>query len=161
MLLLTLLLLSCCCCCRCCCFCCFCWDGCCCCDGFCFGCDGCDGSSNLLVMVVMVVVVVVVVWNEWVCDGASHTWRRSGGSTLGSLTDSISFCFLSSSSISSRGICSRFFLTVIFDKLLELYQDPVTGLLPAYQVTGSEHHAWVRDNVYSVSAVWALALAYR
>ena len=35
----------------------------------------------LVVMVVMVevVVVVVVVWNEWVCDGASHTWRRSGG----------------------------------------------------------------------------------
>ena len=29
---------------------------------------------------------------ERVGDGASYTWRRSGGSTLGSLTDSVSFC---------------------------------------------------------------------
>ncbi|KAM3865333.1 phosphorylase b kinase regulatory subunit alpha, skeletal muscle isoform-like [Diretmus argenteus] len=38
------------------------------------------------------------------------------------------------------------------------HQDPVTGLLP-----GSEDapHAWVRDNVYSVLAVWGLSLAYR
>uniref|UniRef100_A0A8B9QFA8 Phosphorylase b kinase regulatory subunit n=1 Tax=Apteryx owenii TaxID=8824 RepID=A0A8B9QFA8_APTOW len=37
-------------------------------------------------------------------------------------------------------------------------QDAVTGLLPA-----SEDHkdAWVRDNVYSILAVWGLGLAYR
>ncbi|XP_062440940.1 phosphorylase b kinase regulatory subunit alpha, skeletal muscle isoform isoform X3 [Rhea pennata] len=38
------------------------------------------------------------------------------------------------------------------------HQDAVTGLLPA-----SEDHkdAWVRDNVYSIMAVWGLGLAYR
>lgn len=43
-------------------------------------------------------------------------------------------------------------------------QDPVTGLLPAstaVTVHGDYTHAWVRDNVYSILAVWALALAYR
>ncbi|KAL4631702.1 phosphorylase b kinase regulatory subunit alpha, skeletal muscle isoform-like isoform X4 [Arapaima gigas] len=37
-------------------------------------------------------------------------------------------------------------------------QDPVTGLLPA----SIDHpDAWVRDNVYSILAVWGLSLAYR
>jgi phosphorylase kinase alpha/beta subunit len=43
-------------------------------------------------------------------------------------------------------------------------QDPVTGLLPAstaITVHGDYTHAWVRDNVYSILAVWALGLAYR
>ncbi len=43
-------------------------------------------------------------------------------------------------------------------------QDPATGLLPAstaVTVHGDYRHAWVRDNVYSVLAVWGLALAYR
>ncbi|WP_372525897.1 glycoside hydrolase family 15 protein [Piscinibacter sp.] len=43
-------------------------------------------------------------------------------------------------------------------------QDPTTGLLPAstaVTVHGDYTHAWVRDNVYSILAVWALALAYR
>lgn len=43
-------------------------------------------------------------------------------------------------------------------------QDPVTGLLPAstaVTVHGDYRHAWVRDNVYSILAVWGLALAYR
>ena len=43
-------------------------------------------------------------------------------------------------------------------------QDPQTGLLPAstaITVHGDYTHAWVRDNVYSILAVWALALAYR
>ena len=43
-------------------------------------------------------------------------------------------------------------------------QHPVSGLLPAS--TAVNHHgdytdAWVRDNVYSILAVWGLALAYR
>ncbi|XP_040178753.1 phosphorylase b kinase regulatory subunit alpha, skeletal muscle isoform isoform X2 [Rana temporaria] len=38
------------------------------------------------------------------------------------------------------------------------HQNPVTGLLPA----SCEHKdAWVRDNVYTVLAVWGLSLAYR
>ncbi|KAH8020944.1 hypothetical protein HPB51_010334 [Rhipicephalus microplus] len=38
------------------------------------------------------------------------------------------------------------------------YQDPATGLIPSQKY---EHHAWVRDNVYAVLSIWALALAYR
>lgn len=53
-----------------------------------------------------------------------------------------------------------YYYNMVYRTILQ-YQDPVTGLLPAHQVAGSEHHAWVRDNVYTISAVWALALAYR
>ncbi|XP_071389693.1 phosphorylase b kinase regulatory subunit alpha, liver isoform isoform X3 [Centroberyx affinis] len=37
-------------------------------------------------------------------------------------------------------------------------QNPVTGLLPA---STQQRDAWVRDNVYSVLAVWGLGMAYR
>ncbi len=43
-------------------------------------------------------------------------------------------------------------------------QHPVTGLLPAstaVTIHGDYRDAWVRDNVYSVLAVWALGLSYR
>lgn len=43
-------------------------------------------------------------------------------------------------------------------------QHPVSGLLPASTAVnqhGDYTDAWVRDNVYSVLAVWGLALAYR
>ncbi|MFM2057055.1 MAG: hypothetical protein RLY71_1440 [Pseudomonadota bacterium] len=43
-------------------------------------------------------------------------------------------------------------------------QDPDTGLLPAstaITVHGDYTHAWVRDNVYSILAIWALARACR
>lgn len=43
-------------------------------------------------------------------------------------------------------------------------QHPVSGLLPASTAVNSHgdyRHAWVRDNVYSILAVWGLALAYR
>lgn len=43
-------------------------------------------------------------------------------------------------------------------------QDANTGLLPAstaITVHGDYTHAWVRDNVYSILAVWVLGLAYR
>lgn len=49
--------------------------------------------------------------------------------------------------------------SVILDK-----QHPVSGLLPAstaITVHGNYQDAWVRDNVYSILAVWGLALAYR
>jgi phosphorylase kinase alpha/beta subunit len=48
---------------------------------------------------------------------------------------------------------------VILDK-----QHPVTGLLPASTAVtthGDYGDAWVRDNVYSILAVWGLGLAYR
>ncbi|WP_407900444.1 glycoside hydrolase family 15 protein, partial [Scytonema sp. NUACC26] len=43
-------------------------------------------------------------------------------------------------------------------------QNPITGLLPASTAItahGDYTDAWVRDNVYSILAVWGLALAYR
>ncbi|MEY3288982.1 MAG: hypothetical protein RLZZ419_1224 [Pseudomonadota bacterium] len=43
-------------------------------------------------------------------------------------------------------------------------QDWISGLLPAstaVNVHGNYTDAWVRDNVYSILAVWGLALAYR
>ena len=43
-------------------------------------------------------------------------------------------------------------------------QDPVSGLLPAstaHTIHGNYGDAWVRDCVYSVQCVWALALAHR
>ncbi|MCU0568328.1 MAG: glycoside hydrolase family 15 protein [Oculatellaceae cyanobacterium Prado106] len=43
-------------------------------------------------------------------------------------------------------------------------QNPITGLLPAstaITLHGNYTDAWVRDNVYSILAVWGLALAYR
>ena len=43
-------------------------------------------------------------------------------------------------------------------------QHPVTGLLPAstaITVHGDYTDAWVRDNVYSIYAVWGLTLAFR
>ncbi|XP_076587537.1 phosphorylase b kinase regulatory subunit alpha, liver isoform isoform X4 [Chaetodon auriga] len=38
------------------------------------------------------------------------------------------------------------------------HQNPVTGLLPA---SAQKKDAWVRDNVYSILAVWGLGMAYR
>lgn len=43
-------------------------------------------------------------------------------------------------------------------------QNPITGLLPAstaINTHGNYTDAWVRDNVYSILAVWGLFLAYR
>lgn len=39
-----------------------------------------------------------------------------------------------------------------------LLQDPITGLFSASK---DESHAWVRDNLYTIQAVWGLALSYR
>jgi len=43
-------------------------------------------------------------------------------------------------------------------------QDPISGLMPASTAVnahGNYTDAWVRDNVYSIMAVWGLGLAYR
>ncbi|MBI4783582.1 MAG: glycoside hydrolase family 15 protein [Oscillatoriophycideae cyanobacterium NC_groundwater_1537_Pr4_S-0.65um_50_18] len=43
-------------------------------------------------------------------------------------------------------------------------QNPITGLMPAstaINAHGNYTDAWVRDNVYSILAVWGLAIAYR
>ncbi|XP_052076116.1 probable phosphorylase b kinase regulatory subunit alpha isoform X9 [Mytilus californianus] len=46
----------------------------------------------------------------------------------------------------------------LVNKTILKHQNPVTGLFPA---SDTNTHAWVRDNVYSIMAVWGLALAYR
>lgn len=38
------------------------------------------------------------------------------------------------------------------------HQNPVTGLIRS---TSKNDHAWVRDSVYSIMAVWALSMAYK
>ncbi|XP_077984081.1 phosphorylase b kinase regulatory subunit alpha, liver isoform-like isoform X2 [Glandiceps talaboti] len=46
----------------------------------------------------------------------------------------------------------------IVQKVILSKQSPVSGLLPS---SNEVKHAWVRDNVYSILAVWGLALSYR
>lgn len=47
---------------------------------------------------------------------------------------------------------------LLLKPFLILLKNPVTGLLPA---SAQKKDAWVRDNVYSVLAVWGLGMAYR
>ena len=61
-----------------------------------------------------------------------------------------------------RSILNAYFEEI--DALILEKQHPVTGLLPAsiaVTIHGDYRDAWVRDNVYSIMAVWGLALAYR
>ncbi|GAB6025908.1 hypothetical protein CHUAL_011880 [Chamberlinius hualienensis] len=58
---------------------------------------------------------------------------------------------------SNSGVRLDYYQRVVSKTILQ-HQDPVTGLLPS---TPGTDHAWVRDNVYSIMAVWALALAYK
>lgn len=41
---------------------------------------------------------------------------------------------------------------------LEMLQNPVTGLFPA---SPDNSHAWIRDNVYCIMAVWGLSMVYK
>ncbi|MCM8528305.1 MAG: glycoside hydrolase family 15 protein, partial [Lentisphaeraceae bacterium] len=55
------------------------------------------------------------------------------------------------------------FYTEVYQTIL-VRQDPLTGLFPAstdINEHGDYTDAWVRDNVYTIQAVWGLALAYR
>lgn len=52
----------------------------------------------------------------------------------------------------------------LIKKVLLSRQDPISGLMPASTAVnahGNYTDAWVRDNVYSIMAVWGLGLAYR
>jgi hypothetical protein len=60
---------------------------------------------------------------------------------------------------SNSGVRLDYYQRIVYRTILA-HQDPVTGLLPSNPGATSQH-SWVRDNVYSVMAVWALALAYR
>ncbi|CAL8241380.1 unnamed protein product [Merluccius merluccius] len=58
---------------------------------------------------------------------------------------------------SNSGVKLDNYARIVHQTILR-HQDPVTGLLPASE---DQPDAWVRDNVYSVLAVWGLSLAYR
>ncbi|KAJ8338286.1 hypothetical protein SKAU_G00372520 [Synaphobranchus kaupii] len=58
---------------------------------------------------------------------------------------------------SNSGVKLDNYARIVHQTILS-HQDAVTGLLPA---SGDQPDAWVRDNVYSILAVWALSLAYR
>lgn len=45
-----------------------------------------------------------------------------------------------------------------FIKIFFYLQNPVTGLFPA---SPDNDHAWIRDNVYCIMAVWGLSMAYK
>lgn len=57
----------------------------------------------------------------------------------------------------NSGVRLDFYQRLVCRTILD-HQDPVTGLIPSHK---QGDHAWVRDNVYSILAVWALSMAYR
>ncbi|XP_055841821.1 probable phosphorylase b kinase regulatory subunit alpha isoform X2 [Episyrphus balteatus] len=46
----------------------------------------------------------------------------------------------------------------IVHRLIMAHQEPVTGLFPASDINS---HAWIRDNVYCILAVWGMSMAYK
>lgn len=46
----------------------------------------------------------------------------------------------------------------IVQNIIMCHQNPVTGLFPA---SPENDHAWIRDNVYCILAVWGLSMAYK
>ncbi|KAM6977454.1 phosphorylase b kinase regulatory subunit alpha, liver isoform [Aplochiton taeniatus] len=58
---------------------------------------------------------------------------------------------------SNSGVKLDCFARLVQETIL-CHQNAVTGLLPA---SAQQKDAWVRDNVYSVLAVWGLGMAYR
>ncbi|XP_078682690.1 phosphorylase b kinase regulatory subunit alpha, skeletal muscle isoform-like isoform X3 [Branchiostoma floridae x Branchiostoma belcheri] len=72
---------------------------------------------------------------------------------------------------SNSGVRLDYYQHLVYKTILT-HQDPATGLLPSsYSVknpiTGllpasiDQNHAWVRDNLYCIMAVWGLSLAYK
>ena len=58
---------------------------------------------------------------------------------------------------SNSGVRLDYYQRLVYRTILD-HQNAVTGLLPS---TTQNDHAWVRDNVYSILAVWALSMAYK
>lgn len=54
---------------------------------------------------------------------------------------------------------NRYCQVITYKVFIFFLQNPVTGLLPS--TFTKNDHAWVRDNVYSILAVWALSMAYK
>ncbi|XP_074602861.1 putative phosphorylase b kinase regulatory subunit alpha isoform X2 [Brevipalpus obovatus] len=58
---------------------------------------------------------------------------------------------------SNSGVRLDYYQRIVYRTILD-HQNPVTGLLPTHP---DSDHAWVRDNCYSILAVWALSMAYK
>lgn len=58
---------------------------------------------------------------------------------------------------SNSGQRLDYYQRIVYRTILD-HQNPVSGLLPT---TTTNDHAWVRDNVYSILAVWGLSMAYK
>ncbi|XP_063231052.1 probable phosphorylase b kinase regulatory subunit alpha [Bacillus rossius redtenbacheri] len=58
---------------------------------------------------------------------------------------------------SNSGVRLEYYHRIVHTLIMD-YQNPVTGLFPASPVN---KHAWVRDNVYCILAVWGLSMAYK
>ncbi|XP_077292569.1 putative phosphorylase b kinase regulatory subunit alpha isoform X2 [Arctopsyche grandis] len=58
---------------------------------------------------------------------------------------------------SNSGVRLDYYQRVVH-RLMMNHQQPVTGLFPA---SPTNDHAWIRDNVYCILAVWGLSMAYK
>ncbi|XP_034945410.1 probable phosphorylase b kinase regulatory subunit alpha isoform X2 [Chelonus insularis] len=58
---------------------------------------------------------------------------------------------------SNSGVRLDYYQRVVH-KIIMNHQNPVTGLFPA---SNEMDHAWIRDNVYCILAVWGLSMAYK
>ncbi|KAI8508459.1 Phosphorylase b kinase regulatory subunit alpha [Branchiostoma belcheri] len=58
---------------------------------------------------------------------------------------------------SNSGVRLDYYQHLVYKTILT-HQNPITGLLPA---SIDQNHAWVRDNLYCIMAVWGLSLAYK
>ncbi|KAL7293816.1 hypothetical protein TKK_0012875 [Trichogramma kaykai] len=58
---------------------------------------------------------------------------------------------------SNSGVRLEYYQRIVH-KIIMDHQNPVTGLFPASQ---ENNHAWIRDNVYTILAVWGLSMAYK
>ncbi|GBM91856.1 putative phosphorylase b kinase regulatory subunit alpha [Araneus ventricosus] len=58
---------------------------------------------------------------------------------------------------SNSGARLDYYQRLVHKTILD-HQNPVTGLIRS---TSKNDHAWVRDSVYSIMAVWALSMAYK
>ncbi|XP_024889883.1 probable phosphorylase b kinase regulatory subunit alpha isoform X2 [Temnothorax curvispinosus] len=58
---------------------------------------------------------------------------------------------------SNSGVRLDYYQRIVY-KIIMNHQNPVTGLFPA---STDNDHAWIRDNVYCILAVWGLSMAYK
>lgn len=58
---------------------------------------------------------------------------------------------------SNSGVRLDYYQRVVHKLILD-HQQPVTGLFPA---APNNDHAWIRDNLYCILAVWGLSMAFK